>query len=338
MGEPTRDDIADLFRLNEALDQALTKSIAYYSEALEGSHNLVLGVLSHDLLGPLTSAQMSADLIPELGELNERQTMLIAQIIDSTDRATSIIHSLIDLTKAKVGSGQLIIKSHMDTAFVGRQLVDEMRIIYPDRTFKLEISGDTQGEWDQPRVGQVLSNLLGNAVRYGFSETPVVVTIVGLPEEVTVSVHNDGVPIPPALMAKLFNAFTRGDVEESIKAKGSTNLGLGLYIVKEIVSAHGGTIDVTSTEIEGTTFTAHFPRSPSEQVPSPGPSRFSGKKLFPTETAKKTNPRREKSHGHRSLEVIRSKPGITYEQFLRAGGRRVDLAWDVQHGNAEAKS
>jgi hypothetical protein len=67
------------------------------------------------------------------------------------------------------------------------------------------------------------------------------------------------------------------------------------------------------------------------------PSRFSGKKLFPTDAAKKTNPRREKSHGHRSLEVIRTKPGITYEQFLRAGGRRVDLAWDIAQGNAEAR-
>jgi hypothetical protein len=75
-----------------------------------------------------------------------------------------------------------------------------------------------------------------------------------------------------------------------------------------------------------------------EKIAATKPSRFSGKKLFPTDTAKKDNPRREKSHGHRSLEVIRTKPGITYEQFLRAGGRRVDLAWDVVHGNAEARA
>jgi hypothetical protein len=75
-----------------------------------------------------------------------------------------------------------------------------------------------------------------------------------------------------------------------------------------------------------------------EKIAATKPSRFSGKKLFPTDTAKKDNPRREKSHGHRSLEVIRTKPGITYEQFLRAGGRRVDLAWDIVHGNAEARA
>jgi hypothetical protein len=74
-----------------------------------------------------------------------------------------------------------------------------------------------------------------------------------------------------------------------------------------------------------------------EKIAATKPSRSSGKKLFPTDTAKKTNPRREKSHGHRSLEAIRTKPGITYEQFLRAGGRRVDLAWHIEHGNAEAK-
>src|SRR6185436_6180344 len=114
----------------------------------------------------------------------------------------------------------------------------------------------------------VLSNLLGNAVRYGFSETPIVVTIGGLPDEVTVSVHNDGVPISPAVMARVFDAFTRGGSEESIKTKASTNLGLGLYIVKEIILAHGGTIDVSSSEIEGTTFTAHFPHRPPEKTPT----------------------------------------------------------------------
>ena len=76
----------------------------------------------------------------------------------------------------------------------------------------------------------------------------------------------------------------------------------------------------------------------ARKIAATKPSRFSGKKLFPTDAAKKTNPRRTDSHGHRSLEVIRSKPGITYEQFLRAGGRRVDLAWDVQRGNAEARA
>jgi hypothetical protein len=186
--------------------------------------------------------------------------MLNSQVIESSERAISIVHSLLDLTKARLGSGLLIIKSQMDMAFVGRQLVDEMRVIYPERPFKLDISGETQGEWDRPRVGQVLSNLLGNAVRYGFSETPITVTIAGLHDEVTVSVHNQSVPIPEDMIRRVFDAFDRGAVKQSKTIKGSTNLGLGLYIVSEIVTAHGGTVDVSSSEIEGTTFVVHFPR------------------------------------------------------------------------------
>jgi len=77
---------------------------------------------------------------------------------------------------------------------------------------------------------------------------------------------------------------------------------------------------------------------PATETTKAAKSMFSGKKLFPSRAAKKENPRRANSHGHRSLELIRTKPGITYEDFIAAGGRRMDLAWDLRHGNAEAKA
>ena len=148
----------------------------------------------------------------------------------------------------------------MDMAFVGRQLVDEMRAMHPSRTFQLEISGETEGKWDKARIGQVFSNLLGNAVQYGFTDLPIGVTIKGDPAAIEVSVHNDGVPIPPDAIGGIFNSLTRGGGKKSANGRESTNLGLGLYITKQIVSAHGGTIGVTSSEKDGTTFTAVFPR------------------------------------------------------------------------------
>lgn len=148
----------------------------------------------------------------------------------------------------------------MDVAFVSRQLVDEMRALHPGRTFTLEISGDTEGEWDKPRIGQVLSNLLGNAVQYGFTDAPIGVTVEGNAEAVLLSVHNHGVPIAPDAIAGIFDSLTRGAPENGDQPR-SLHLGLGLYITKEIVSAHGGSIGVTSTEKAGTTFTISFPRS-----------------------------------------------------------------------------
>ncbi len=258
--EPQSRDISDLTRFNESIDQALTESISHYSKKLDHARNLFLGILGHDLRNPLGAIQMSAQLALKIGGLNERQTMLATQVGESAVRATEIVTHLLDLTKARLGSGLPILKEMMDMEFVTRQLVDEMRAMHPECTFNLEISGDAKGKWDKPRIGQVLSNLLGNAVQYGFQGMPITVKILGNASEVLLTVHNHGVPIPTETIGKIFDSMTRGDAEPGEDEAESTNLGLGLYIVKEIVNAHGGTILVSSSEQDGTMFTARFPR------------------------------------------------------------------------------
>jgi signal transduction histidine kinase len=260
LAEATKVDVLDLTRFDESIDQAITEAISYYTKTIDHSHDLFLAVLSHDLRNPVGAMKMSAQLILNIGALNERQTAFISQIVASAGRATEIIDHLLDLTRARLGSGLQVIKKDMDMAFVSRQLVDEMRAMHPGRTFKLEISGETEGKWDKARIGQVFSNLLGNAVQYSFKDLPIGVTIKGDPEAVLVSVHNDGIPIPPDIIGGIFESLTRGGGEKSANGQGSTNLGLGLYITKQIVSAHGGTVGVKSSEKDGTTFTALFPR------------------------------------------------------------------------------
>jgi signal transduction histidine kinase len=259
--EPVAESVADLIRFNESIDQALTESISYYSKEADHSRNLFLGILGHDLRNPIGAMQMSAQLIAKIGLLNDRQKMLASQVVTSAGRATEILDQLLDLTRSRLGSGIQIIREPMDMAFVSRQLIDEMRALHPDRTFTLHISGDTQGAWDRPRIGQVFSNLIGNAVQYGFKDLPIVITVSGEPKDVSLSVHNDGVPIPKAKIANIFEALIRGGPDGS-DYSNLPNLGLGLYITREIVSVHGGRIRVTSTEKEGTTFTANFPRWP----------------------------------------------------------------------------
>lgn len=257
----TRKDIVDLTRFNEAIDQTLVESIAHYSKKLDHSRSMFLGILSHDLRSPLATARMSAELTLKLGEdkLSERQTMLISQIIDCSDRATDLINYLLDLTHTRLGSGIPIISTAMDMGYIARQLVDEMRTKHPSRTFNLKISGNTEGHWDKPRMGQVFSNLLGNAVQYGFSDAPITVTLTGREREIILTVHNEGVPISESAMNKIFESLVRA--EDSKNPMASTNLGIGLYIIREIVEAHKGTIGVTSTEKEGTEFTIRLPRS-----------------------------------------------------------------------------
>lgn len=258
--EPVKQDIIDLTRFNEAIDQELTESISYYSSKVERSRNLFLGILGHDLRNPIGAMTMSAELIARIGSLSDRQRMLISQISLSATRATEIVNQLLDLTRVRLGSGLRVIREQMDMSFVARQLVDEMRAAHPERTFKIESSGNTEGNWDRPRIGQVLSNLLGNAVQYGFRDLAITVFINGEATDVTLSVHNDGVPIPPRAIGGIFDALVRTGEGENAHLQ-SNNLGLGLYITKEIVSAHGGKIKVVSSEKYGTTFTAAFPRS-----------------------------------------------------------------------------
>jgi signal transduction histidine kinase len=256
----TEEEIQDLTRFNESIDQELTESISHYTKKVSHSKNLFLGILSHDLRTPISAASMSAQLLPKIGKLNSRQTMLCFQIVDCTSRANEIVTGLFDLTRARFGSGLPVVREHMDMGFLSRQLADEMRVAYPDRPILLEVSGDLEGQWDKVRIGQVFSNLIGNAAQYGFKGLPISINVMGTKAEVTISIHNDGIPIPAGTIGNIFDSMTRG-TEDGDGQEGAAHLGLGLYITKEVVASHGGTISVTSSEKGGTLFTAHFPRA-----------------------------------------------------------------------------
>jgi signal transduction histidine kinase len=254
-------DMLDLIRFNESIDQELVESISHYEKKVNHSKNLFLGILSHDLRTPISAALMSAKLMPKIGKLNERQAMLSSQIVDCMSRASDLITNLFDLARARFGSGLLVARDSMDMGFVGRQLAAEMRTVFPDSVVNLEVSGETRGQWDKARIGQVFSNLIGNAIHYGFKGVPVDVIVAGSPEEVMVLVHNMGTPIPPSKIGEIFNPLSRAHEGDDNGQAQPIHLGLGLYITREIVNAHGGTIQVTSSEKDGTTFTACFPRA-----------------------------------------------------------------------------
>ena len=258
--EPTNVDFRDLTRFNEALDQQMTESICHYTKKSAESKDMFLGILSHDLRNPLGSMAMSAALAPKIGALTERQMGLMSTITRSAARATEIVNHPLDLTRVRLGSGLAVVREPMDMDAVSRQMVDEMRAIHPSREFALEISGDMKGSWDRARIGQVFSNLLGNAVRYSVAHTPIRVKVEGPPDEVVLSVENYGAPIPSDAIRRIFDSLTRAEVPDGEHHPESVNLGLGLYITKEIVTGHGGTIGVTSSQADGTNFTVRLPR------------------------------------------------------------------------------
>lgn len=260
--EMNKNDLSDLIRFNEAIDQALTESVITFTEKL----NLLLGILAHDLRNPLGAISMSAQLLLGKTKLDEKKKIQIeTQIEVSAKKANQLVIDLLNLTRARLGSGIPVKIAPMDMEIVTIQSTKEIQAFHPDTEIVLETTGDLEGEWDGPRISQVFSNLIGNAVQYGQKGSPITVCVKGEEDEVIISVHNDGPPIPSGEIETIFNSLTRV-LDRSIKTEEQLdNLGLGLYIAKEIVVAHGGTIGVTSSEEDGTVFTAQFPRAPLKE-------------------------------------------------------------------------
>ena len=253
------EDVADLTRFNESVDQILTESVTFYADEVFKSKDLFVAILGHDLRNPVHSIILSAELMLRMGSLNDKQTMLTKNIFESADRIHALIGTLLDVTRARFGGGLAIVRVPMNMGFVGHQIVEELRAGHPGRTIRLRVSENLDGEWDKTRVGQALSNLLGNAIQYGFKDSPVDVAIEDDTDAVVLKVHNNGVPIPAEKIATIFAPLTRAIQDDAVGAV-SVNLGLGLFITEEVLLAHGGTIEVESSEKDGTTFTARFPR------------------------------------------------------------------------------
>ncbi|HVB17012.1 MAG TPA: HAMP domain-containing sensor histidine kinase, partial [Stellaceae bacterium] len=145
-------------------------------------------------------------------------------------------------------------------------VIEEMRSIYPNRFFELKCVDELPGEWDGAKLTQVLSNLLGNAIQHGVANSPVTITAERDKFGVVLSVHNEGPSIPVKIIPKLFDCLFQGTSGQRAADDNSTSLGLGLYIAKEIIVVHGGTIEVQSSDNDGTTFVVRLPLKPSKKL------------------------------------------------------------------------
>jgi PAS domain S-box-containing protein len=218
----------------------------------------LIGIVSHDLRTPLSAITLATALLLRSESLSARHAATLARILSSSERALRLISSLLDFTQARVGGGFVLHYSPLDLREFLGLLVEEVRVTHPGQEIQLEFSGDGRGEWDSDRLAQLLTNLLNNALEHGLEDEQVRVRVSGGPDTVVLAVHNRGPPIPPEAVPHLFEPMKRGiGAGRSSKHK---SVGLGLYIVQQIVLAHGGTIEVGSSEAEGTTFIVRLPR------------------------------------------------------------------------------
>jgi signal transduction histidine kinase len=256
-------------RFNEAIDQALAESISNYSDEVARSRDTFLAILGHDLRSPLSAIANSGLYLSAPGLLPSGAPLEAAQrVTRGAARMSAMIRDLLEYTRTRLGRAIPIEREAGSMEQICRIAYDEIRAVHPERTFRLEISGNLEGRFDAERFQQVLSNLLNNAVRHGERSEPITLSALGDTEKVTVRVKNHGRPIPADQLQVIFNPLVQipsGFVDED--SEPSTSLGLGLYIAREIVVMHGGTIEAESSAKNGTVFSARLPRRPAEARP-----------------------------------------------------------------------
>jgi signal transduction histidine kinase len=259
-------NLADMTRFNEAVDQALAESVARYQELVKRSQNMFLAILGHDLRNPLGTMVTGSSFIMQAADVPPKYILVATRMFSSAKRMSKLINDLIDFTRTHLGPGIPVWSHHGNLAEVCTQVVDELRTFHPERRIDLHAPLQFDAVFDDARIAQVVSNLIGNAIQYGDPLTPVAVRLGGSDDEIVMTIRNQGALIPPDRIAAIFDPLVRIAGNVQVRDEGQdnymerTSLGIGLFVSREIIHAHGGNIIVTSTEEDGTTFTVTLPR------------------------------------------------------------------------------
>lgn len=247
----------EMIRFNEAIDQVLAESVRHYASRTERIRDLFAGVLAHDLRSPLGAMLNAGEVLLHDETLSSGSVKAAAHVQRGALRMKQMIDDLLIFTRGRLGDAMPVSFTPQDMGRICRDAADEVLASYPEAHIDLHLSGDLRGRWDGSRLGQLLANLLVNAVRYGSGN--IVVNADGHDGMITVAVSNEGNPIPQSALPTLFDPLTRsGTPNRSGTAAG---MGLGLYICRCIAMAHRGTIGVESSD-RGTRFTVCMPVSP----------------------------------------------------------------------------
>jgi signal transduction histidine kinase len=249
-------DAHGVTRFNESIDEALTEAVNSFTKTTEQFRDQSLGILGHDLRNPLSAIIMGSNLLVGSEALDDKSVRIAARMLKSANRMNRMIGDLLDLTRTRSGDRIPVARVPMDLEPICRQVVAELEGMARVGKLRFSAQGDLHGEWDGDRLAQVFSNLVRNAIQHGAPNDPILLIARDDGDSVCVTVHNGGPPIAERALSTIFEPMVRHVTDE----KSNPGLGLGLYIASQIVLAHGGTLEASSSEDRGTTFSAHLPR------------------------------------------------------------------------------
>lgn len=245
---------ADVFCRLYAQKQQLERHLAERAETLR-LHEMFTAVLGHDLRGPISAIVMSAAILARRPEESVQKAGL--RLVKSGQWMGRMIEDMLDLARSRVAGGIPIVRQAVNLSLLMERVVQERQSTFPDRYIEVLQRGDMTGSWDEDRLTQAVSNLLGNALHHGKADVPVSITLNGEAPCALVMTITNGGTIPESIRPCLFDPFRRGS-DPTGRAEG---LGLGLYIVQQIVLAHGGTAELLHTDADLTSFNVSLPRS-----------------------------------------------------------------------------
>lgn len=257
-------------RFNESIDQALAESVMTYSEELTRSRDTFLAILGHDLRSPLGALAGALHLLSNpSGDAHRAETLAAGK--RSVALMSAMIQDLLEYTRARLGKGIPITPTAGDLTHVCKEAFNEVSLVHPQTAFRFEAEAGLNGTFDAPRMHQVVANLLNNAVQHGQRGSPVVLILRAVGTDLVVQVKNRGRPIAAELLQVIFDPLVQLPAEGP-EADRFTNLGLGLFIAREIVVAHAGTIHASSNG-EETEFTVQIPRQAQPKAHAARPHR-----------------------------------------------------------------
>jgi len=231
--------IEDIIRFNEAIDQAVAESVKFYAEARERWREIFLGVLGHDLRGPLNTISLTVAVLRQQGIAPVQQTAMLTR---GVARMKSLLDTLLEYSRSTLGAGMALQLAPADLAIACADELELQRAAHPDARIDFVTQGPTEGAFDASWVREALGNLVSNAIKHGDAGEPITVQLEGDDVGLRMCVENAG-ELPSGDIEKLFEPLRQG--KSGSPQSDRTHLGLGLFIVRQVARAHGG--DVTGS-------------------------------------------------------------------------------------------
>lgn len=207
-------------------------------------HRTMLSVVGHDMRAPVAAILIGTEMLVATHQDDPSLAGVVNRIVSFANRISRMVDQLIDLSRSRLGDGIPLARSKVRLGPLLESVIEDLKQRYPHNRFSLSGDADLKGVWDPDRLRQVTASLIRNAVQHGLKDGPIDVVMSQDETGTNFAVHNEVCddPIPPEAVPELFDPYR----------------DLGLYIVREIVEAHGGRVAVDSSS-DGTTFRVLLP-------------------------------------------------------------------------------